>query len=232
MVEFMDKMPNHIGLIMDGNRRWAKEKGLTTLRGHEAGAEALRKAALYAFKRGIKFITIFAFSTENWGRDNKEVSHLMDLLVRAINKHLQEFIEAGIKIVFVGSKAGLSQKVLETMGLAETSSAMNTKGTLAVCFNYSGQQEIVDAVRAIVSTGAKADSISNKTLVKHLYRPELPPVDVVVRTSGEMRLSNFLIWQTAYSELIFTSVLWPDFGEKDIDGVVEEYNKRQRRYGK
>lgn len=224
-------MPKHVGIIMDGNRRWAQSRGLPTLKGHAKGQEVLREVAKHGFERGVDYITVYAFSTENWRRAEEEVGYLMSQLQRALKKYAREFIENGIKIVFLGVRDGLPAKVLAAIETAEEQTAHGAKGTLGICFNYGGQQEIADAMKRIMAGGIKSEDITPELINAYLYGPELPPIDLVIRTSGEQRLSNFMLWRAAYSELYFTEKYWPDFTGADLDEAIEEYNNRGRRFG-
>jgi undecaprenyl diphosphate synthase len=225
-------IPKHVGFIMDGNRRWAKSRGKLPMSGHEEGEEALYRVLKQCFKQGVSFVSVYAFSTENWGRSDAEVLFLMNLVPKALKKYLAEFHEQGIKIVVLGSRAKLSPKVIEAIEQAETTTMNNTVGTLGVCFNYGGKQELVDATRAIVASGAAADTISYDTIMQYIYRPELPELDLIVRTSGEMRLSGFMLARSEYAEFIFEPKMWPDLGASDVDRFLEEFASRQRRIGK
>ncbi len=216
---------------MDGNRRWAKEHGLSARQGHTKGQETLRTIAQAAFERGVRYISVYAFSTENWKRTEDEVGHLMKLLVRGIDTYTDEFNDAGVKIVFLGERADLDTKILRAIEKAEQKTAQNNKGTLAVCFNYGGQRELVSAMQYIVEAGIPAEAISEETIARHIYQPDIPPVDLVVRTSGEQRLSNFMLWRAAYSEFMFVDKHWPDFAPEDLDEVLSRYAERGRRFG-
>jgi len=224
-------LPRHVGIIMDGNRRWARSHNLPTLKGHAKGQEVLREVAKHGFTRGVRYITVYAFSTENWRRAEEEVGYLMSQMQRALKKYADEFVENGIKIVFLGTREGLPKKVLAAIEEAEAKTSNGTKGTLGICFNYGGQLEIVDALKKIIAEGITGEDITPELLSAHLYGPELPPIDLVIRTSGEQRLSNFMLWRAAYSELYFTEKCWPDFTGADLDIAIEEYARRGRRFG-
>lgn len=225
-------VPTHIGFIMDGNRRWAESRGLPKVEGHVVGQDALREVSREAFERGVKYVSAYVFSTENWHRAPKEVSFLMDLVVQAAKKYLNEFHEAGIKLVILGERSGLSKKVLQTIQAAEDKTKDNTNGTLALCFNYGGQEEIASATRKIIESGMPAEEVTIDTISQNIYGPEIPLVDVIVRTSGEQRISNFMLWRAAYSELIFLDKYWPDMTKEDVSVILNEYSQRQRRFGK
>lgn len=221
-------IPNHVGIILDGNRRWAKAKGLPTLEGHREGAEVFKQIASHAFDKGVKYLSGYIFSTENWSRTEEEVGYLMKLVIRAVESYLDEFHKRGIKIVILGRRDGLRAKVLEAIQQAETKTAANTKGTLALCFNYGGREEIVDAARGLATQNKE---ITSENIQKALYAPEIPDVDLIIRSSGEQRLSNFMLWRAAYSELYFSDKYWPDFKTADFDQALASYTDRQRRFG-
>jgi len=225
-------VPHHIGIIMDGNRRWAKARGLPTLRGHAKGQQTLRTIAHRTFESGVRYLSVYAFSTENWQRSQDEVGYLMRHVSLALRKYLQEFIDGGVKVVFLGSRNGLEAAVIKAIDNAEAKTAHNDKATLAVCLNYGGQQEIVDATKALIGQGMAADIITPEVFAKYLYKPEVPPIDLLIRTSGDQRLSNFMLWRAAYSELMFTDTYWPDFSAKELDTMLSAYAERQRRFGK
>lgn len=224
-------IPRHVGFIMDGNRRWARERGLTSLEGHAAGQTVLHDAVYHAVECGVKYITAYAFSTENWSRSPAEVGYLMKQIVRALKQHYQEFKDNGIRFIVVGSRERLSKVVLTTIDKVEQGTARGTRATLAICFNYSGHTEIADAVRSILEQQISPADVTPKLVEAHLYHPEVPPVDLVIRTSGEQRVSNFMLWRTAYSEFIFRPEYWPDFTPRVLDECLLEYSKRQRRFG-
>lgn len=227
-----DSTPQHIGFILDGNRRWAQEKGLPKLVGHKKGYENLKVIAEACFERGIKVVSAFIFSTENWNREKAEVDYLMDLALKLFKKDLKELMEKNYKLVVSGSRERLSDKLVEAIESAEQQTKQNTAGIINVCFNYGGQTEIADAVKTLIASGQPADSITPELVRKSLYHPELPPVDYIVRTSGEKRISNFLLWDSAYAELEFIEVHWPAFKEVHLDQVLSEYDSRIRRFGK
>lgn len=226
------ELPKHVGIILDGNRRWAKEQGLKTLEGHRRGAEVFRDVALHAFDHGVQYLSAFVFSTENWSRTSEEVGYLMDLVVKATEKYLNVFHKAGIRIVILGRRQNLDEKVLQALERAEEKTRENTKGTLALCFNYGGQDELVDAAKHLVASGITPREVTRDVLRGALYAPEVPDIDLLIRTSGEERLSGFMLYRAAYAELYFSDKYWPDFTEKDFDESLAEYVTRQRRYGK
>lgn len=223
--------PRHIGYILDGNRRWARQHSLPEFDGHMAGYGALIDVIEASFVAGAAYVSVYAFSTENWKRDKKEVSNLMKLALHAFSKDLKRLIKNKVRVRFLGVRDGLSGKLLDVMEKAEQQTSMFHGHTLAICFNYGGQQEVVDAVRRCFDDGLPRDHIDAAAITDRLYAPEVPPVDIVVRTSGEQRLSNFMTWRTVYSELLFLEKYWPDMRAEDVPGIIAEYNRRQRRYG-
>lgn len=229
MSETTKTLPMHIGFILDGNRRWAKANGKPTFEGHRQGLEALKEVSLAAFDKGIEYVSAYAFSEENWQRAQEEVSYLMGLAIKAMTKHLSTFHDAGVRLVMLGSRDRLDKKVLKAIDEAVETTKNNTRGTLALCFNYGGHQEIAAAAQALVDAGEA--TITPEKLAQNLYVPELPPVDLIIRTSGERRISGFMLWRASYSELYFTDVLWPDFSVKDLNTACEDYANRQRRFG-
>lgn len=224
-------IPKHLGFILDGNRRWATAQGLPTLEGHRQGSEAFKTIALQSFERGIQYVSAYVFSAENWQRTEEEVGYLMQLVVKATESYLKDFNEAGIKIVILGRRDKLPQHVINSLEKTESKTAHNTRGTLALCLNYGGQEEIVDAVKAIVQSGTPADDVSTEKIMKNLYHPEIPELDLIIRTSGEHRLSNFMLYRSAYAELLFVDKYWPDFAAEDLDAAIMEFSQRQRRFG-
>ena len=226
------QVPKHLGLILDGNRRWATEHGLPTLDGHQQGAEALKTVALAAFERGIEYVSAYAFSTENWQRTEEEVGYLMKLFMKAVELHLDTFHKADIRIVILGRREGLSESVLKAFDRTEEKTRENTQGTLALCVNYGGQEELVDAVKRLVANGTPANEIDRQMLESVLYHPEIPGIDLLIRTSGEHRTSGFMLYRSDYAELYFTDVMWPDFTEPELNLALQEYTTRKRRFGK
>ena len=225
-------VPNHLAIILDGNRRWAKERGLPPFEGHRVGYENLKTIGDAVLKRGVKYLTVFVFSTENWQRPKLEVSFLMDLFYRIATKEVEEMNRRNTKLRFIGSEAGLPAKLLKAMAQAAESTKDNTGGTLALCLNYGGQQEIVEATRQMAVEGIKPEDITTDTISQHLYAPDIPPVDLVIRTSGEQRVSGFMLWRMAYAELKFVDTYWPAFTEAQLDECLADYASRQRRFGK
>ncbi len=224
-------LPKHIGIILDGNRRWAKQHGITTLEGHRRGAEVFRRVSLSAFDSGIKYLSAYIFSTENWQRSKEETSYLMKLIIKAVEKYLEDFDGRGIRIKILGSKVKLSKTVLEAINRTESKTKTNSKGTLAICLNYGGQQEILDATKQIVNSKIEAEAVTKEVFEQNLYSPEIPPIDLLIRTSGEQRISGFMLWRVAYAELLFEEKFWPDYTVEDLSRAIEVFNIRQRRFG-
>lgn len=225
------KVPKHIGFIVDGNRRWAVDRGLDPSEGHLKGREVLHDVLLNVFDYGVEYVSAYLFSTENWKRSQKEVAKLMELFMLAIAHDIHEIVERNVRLKIIGDRASLSDEMLKAIDSAEAETVGGTAGELIICWNYGGQQEVVSAVKAIVKEGIAADDISAHTISEHLYEPDVPPCDVIVRTSGEQRLSNFMLWRSAYSELIFIDKYWPDMRLEDIAAILKEYNRRERRHG-
>lgn len=223
--------PRHVGYIVDGNRRWAKIHGIPTYEGHLAGYNALKEVSVATLEAGVEYMSAYVFSTENWKRSEDEVSKLMGLVLRLVTTDLPEFNKRNIKLRVIGSREGVDSKIIDAIEKAEAETAANTGGILAFCFNYGGQLEITDAVKKIVQSGVSADKITPELISQNIYEPELPPIDMIVRTSGEQRLSNFMLWRSAYSELLFLKKHWPDMNSDDVHHIIKEYSKRQRRYG-
>ena len=229
-------VPNHLGFIVDGNRRWAKEHGLPSSEGHRRGYEVLKKVAYVCKDRGIEYMSAYIFSSENWGRSADEVGYLMKLFLFAFRHDMREFIDDGFRIVFLGRRDRVSQEILDIMDEAETESAGNSDATLAIHFNYGGHAEIIDAAKHLAADvkSGRVDlaDVSDENFSQYLYHPELPEIDLMVRTSGEKRVSGFSLWRIAYSELMFLDKKWPDMTEADIDNIIAEYSRRNRRFGK
>ena len=224
-------IPQHVAMIMDGNGRWAQARNLARSEGHRAGVENLRAILRAAVEFGISILTIYAFSTENWARPRAEVRALMALLGRALRDELAHLDANGVRVRHVGLTEGLSPSLVRGIRHAEEVTAENTRLLLNVCLNYGGRREIVEAVRRIVAQGLKPEEIDEATVARNLWMAGIPDPDLVVRTAGEMRLSNFLLWEAAYAEYYSTSVYWPDFGREELYKALEAYEKRQRRYG-
>ena len=222
----------HVGCVMDGNGRWATQRGLPRTEGHAAGESALMDAVEGGLELGIGWLTVYAFSTENWRRPADEVRYLMGFNESLLKRRRDELHEKGVRIRFAGREDWrVPRRVVKRMTESAELTAGNRKLTLTIAFNYGGRAELVDAVRALVASGTKPEKIDEKAIRSHLYHPDQPDPDLVIRTSGEHRMSNFLLWQIAYSELVFTDVLWPDFRREDLFEAVAEYQRRERRYG-
>ncbi len=227
-------VPKHIGIIMDGNGRWAKNRGLSRSVGHRFGGEALRKITRAASELGVSYLTVYAFSTENWKRPADEVRAIMAIFLEFFARYREELRSMDCRVRFMGSRDNVPEDVLETIILAESESAERQGIQLIVAFNYGGRQEIVDAVKHAVETagdGADFSHLDEESFRQFLYLPDVPDPDLIIRSSGEMRMSNFLIWEAAYSELWVTDVLWPDFAKEDLQRAISDYNSRNRRYG-
>ena len=217
---------------MDGNGRWAQKRGLPRTDGHAAGEEALFDTVEGALELGIRHLTVYAFSTENWRRPVDEVRYLMGFNESILVRRRDELHERGVRMRFAGRRDWrVPKRLLRRMEEAEQLTAKNTVMTFTIAFNYGGRTEIVDAVRSLVADGVKADKIDERAIRAHLYLPDIPDPDLIVRTSGEHRISNFLLWEMAYSELVFTDVLWPDFRREHLFDAVREYQRRERRFG-
>lgn len=229
-------VPNHLGFIVDGNRRWAKEHGLPSSEGHRRGYEVLKKMAYACKDRGIKYLSAYIFSTENWGRSVDEVDYLMKLFLMAFRNDVKKLVADGFKIIFLGRRDRVSQEILDIINETEKMSADNTDAVLALHFNYGGHAEIIDAAKHLAADvkSGRVDlaDVSDENFSQYLYHPELPEIDLMVRTSGEKRVSGFSLWRIAYSELMFLDKKWPDMTEADIDNIITEYSRRNRRFGK
>ena len=226
------RIPAHVGCVMDGNGRWAQRRGLPRTDGHAAGEEALFDTVEGALEVGIQWLTVYAFSTENWKRPTDEVRYLMGFNEGLLVRRRDELHDLGVRVKVLGRRDWrVPRRVLRRLDETVELTKNNTKMTLVLAFNYGGRAEIVDAVRELVRRGTPADKVSEKTLRAHLYDPEMPDPDLVVRTSGEYRISNFLLWELAYSELVFTDVLWPDFRREHLFDAIREFQGRDRRYG-
>lgn len=223
-----ENTPVHIGFIVDGNRRWARENNLPTLEGHKKGFSEIETIAEKVFNSGVKFASFYVFSTENWQRSKEEVSYLMQLLRAGIGRLSKKMFKNNIKCLVLGGEKNVPEDLLKSIKEAEELTKDCTGGTACFCFNYGGQQEIVDAA----NKAAKDGEITIESLSQNLYKPEVPPVDLIVRTSGEERISGFMLWRAAYSEFIFLKKYWPDITPDDIDEILKEYKNRQRRFGK
>lgn len=224
-------LPNHIGYIVDGNRRWAKEKGLAVTSGHQAGYRALKDVAIRTIESGVPYVSVYVFSTENWNRPKVEVDFLMKLLSKVLRDEVDELMDRGVRIRVLGSRDRLSGSILKLIDEAESRTHHNTKGQLLLCLNYGGHQELADAVKQIIDSGVSSAEVTPDLIAQNIYTPDVPACDLIVRTSGEQRLSNFMLWRSAYSELLFIDKNWPDMTTDDVEYVLEEYKKRKRRFG-
>ena len=225
----MDNLPTHIGIIADGNRRWAKAHNLPTIEGHRRGMNAIEDLVEGIVKVGIPFATFYVFSTENWNRSEEEVSYLMKLFTTKILSLAEKMAKNNIKLLFLGSRKGLNDEILKLIAKAEKLTSACTGSTICFCFNYGGEQEIVDAANAALKNDGE---ITTATIAKNLYHPEVPPVDIVVRTSGEQRISGFMLWRAAYSEFLFLDKYFPEMTAADVPLIIDEYKNRNRRFGR
>ena len=224
-------LPRHIGFIVDGNRRWAREHGLPSYEGHLAGYNALKEVSLATLDAGVKYASAYVFSTENWKRSSDEVKYLMRMIVKFLQADIHVFVEKNVKLKIVGSRVGLDPKLVAAIEKAEATTADMDGGEFLVCFNYGGQLEIAEAVQSIMRQGIAPEDVTPELIESNLYAPEVPPCDLIVRTSGEQRLSNFMLWRAAYSEFIFLEKLWPAMTSEDVSAILEEYLRRNRRFG-
>ena len=226
-------VPQHVGFIVDGNRRWAKTRGLKPIEGHYAGYEVLHEALSYLLDKGVKYATIYVFSTENWKRNPIEVKGLLELLYRLVTEDVPIFIEKKVRLRISGARddVRLPAKMRKAFGEAEAATAHLDRGMLTICVNYGGKQEMVDVCKKIVQSGIAPEDVTEEVIQQNLYVPDIPPLDLIVRTSGEHRLSNFMLWQGSYAELLFFDKPWPDLTNADIDAILEEYKQRNRRFG-
>ena len=231
-----DELPQHIAVIMDGNGRWAQQQGKNRLHGHEAGAKAVRKTVEAAAKLGIRHLTLYAFSTENWNRPKTEISTLMSLLVRNLRRELRQMTKNNIRLSAIGSLDKLPKKVREELVEVIEKTQSNTGTNLTLALSYGAREEIKQAVieisKKVKNSIINVESIDETIINEHLYTQHLPDVDLLIRTSGEVRISNFLLWQIAYAELYFTDVMWPEFDEYELHQAINSYLKRERRFGK
>ena len=226
------RVPHHVGIIMDGNGRWAKARGLPRLAGHKAGTENIRRVLRAAVDIGIRVLTVYAFSTENWGRPPEEVTGLMNILGQGIKRETRSLNAEGVRIRHCGRLEGVNPKLTQQIMDAVALTSHNERITLNVAFNYGGRAEIVDAVRRIMRDGYAPEAVTEDLISHYLYASDLPDPELIIRTAGEYRLSNFLIWQAAYTEYYATPVFWPDFDENELAQAVIEYSQRERRFGK
>jgi len=225
-------VPAHVAIVMDGNGRWAQKRGLPRTDGHAAGEEALFDTVEGALELGVSWLTVYAFSTENWKRPVDEVRFLMGFNESMLLRRRDELHERGVRVRFAGRRDWrVPKRLMRRMDEALELTRNDRKMTLTIAFNYGGRAEIVDAVKALVESGIPSSKVDEKAIRSHLYDPEMPDPDLVIRTSGEYRISNFLLWELAYSELVFTDVLWPDFRRDDLYAAVDEFQRRDRRFG-
>lgn len=224
-------MLKHLAIIMDGNRRWAKDQGLPSFAGHQKGYEKLKEVMRWCQKKGVDTLTVYAFSTENWNRSEDEVNFLMTLFHRALTEELDEFHQEGIRLRVIGTRQRLAPKIVQAITEAEEKTKDNQKGNLNLCINYGGRLEIIEAVKKIVASGVKSEDITDKLIADNLWMAGQPDPDLIIRTSGEQRLSGFLTWESVYSEFLFLEKHWPDFSETDFDRAIEDFNNRHRRFG-
>jgi undecaprenyl diphosphate synthase len=229
--ETLPEVAASVAIILDGNGRWAKRRGLPPAAGHRAGARTVRKVVEAAIDLGIHDLSVFAFSTENWSRPQDEVDALMDIFAETIERELPDLAEQGVRVRFIGRRDRAPATLRRRMDAMEDRTGLNTRINLWVAFDYGGRSELVEATRRIVESGVEAADIDENVFAAHLYAPELPDPDLLIRTSGELRISNFLLWQVAYSELVFVDKLWPDFDARDLRAALVEYAQRRRRFG-
>lgn len=229
------QIPKHIAIIMDGNGRWAKERGVPTIKGHRAGIEALRRTVKAALGLGIKYLTLYAFSVDNWNRSKKEVDSLMDLMREFLNKEVRDLEDKDVHLIVIGRTQGLPKDIVNKIEKIAEKTAANQKLNLVIALNYGGRTEIVDAVKKLskdlLENKLALDNVDEKLFSKYLYTKDIPDPDLFIRTSGEMRLSNFLLWQLSYTELWVTSVYWPDFSKEHLVQAIGDFNNRKRTFG-
>ena len=224
----MSAIPRHIAIVMDGNRRWARQRRLPAIAGHRAGVETIRKTLRAARERGVEYLTLYSFSTENWSRDPEEVTGLMGLLEETIRRETDSLVRDDVRLEVIGRLHELSPGLQRSIAGAVEATARCARGVMTLAFNYGGRAEIVDAVRRIVGDGLAPDSIDEAAIASRLYAPNHPDPDLLIRTGGELRVSNFLLWQSAYAEFVFTETLWPDFGPDEFRAAIEDYASRRR----
>jgi undecaprenyl diphosphate synthase len=227
----LPEVASSVAIILDGNGRWAKRRSLPPAAGHRAGARTVRRVVEAAIDLGIHDLSVFAFSTENWSRPQDEVDALMEIFAETIERELPDLAEEGVRVRFIGRRDRAPEELRRRMDAMEDRTALNTRINLWVAFDYGGRAELVEAARRIVESGVEAAEIDENVFAANLYAPELPDPDLLIRTSGELRISNFLLWQLAYSELVFVDRLWPDFGPRDLREALGAYARRRRRFG-
>ena len=225
-------VPRHLAIVMDGNRRWAKQRHLPAIAGHRAGVDTIRRTLRAARERGVEYLTLYSFSTENWSRDEEEVGALMALLEETIRRETKTLVEDGVRLVVIGRLHELSERLQKAIAGAVKETSPGTRGVMTLAFNYGGRAEIVDAVRRLIGDGLRPDEVDEAAIAQRLYAPEHPDPDLLVRTGGELRVSNFLLWEVAYAEMWATQVLWPDFSVADLDAALASYAERERRFGR
>jgi undecaprenyl diphosphate synthase len=225
------EIPRHIAIIMDGNGRWAAQRGLPRLAGHQHGTDNIRRITTTAAEIGVEYLTLWAFSTDNWRRPREEIDGILHVLAGVIERETEELDRQGAQLRHIGSLEGLDSQLQTAVLAAIDRTRGNNRLILTLAFNYSGRQELLTAIKSLIASGVPAESVDEETLQAHLFTRDLPDPDLIVRTSGEHRISNFLLWQSAYSELYFTPTLWPDFGPDDLFDAVREFGRRERRFG-
>ena len=228
----MSGVPRHIAIVMDGNRRWARQRDLSPLDGHRAGVETIRRTLRAARERGVEYLTLYSFSTENWSRDEGEVSGLMALLEETIRNETETLVRDNVRLRVIGRLHELSPGLQRAIAGGVEATAKCTDGVMTLAFNYGGRAEIVDAVRGVVRDGLAPDAVDEAAIASRLYAPDHPDPDLLIRTGGELRVSNFLLWEVAYAEMWATPVLWPDFAVADLDDALRSYAARERRFGR
>ena len=226
-----DDVARSVAIIMDGNGRWAERHGVPVAEGHREGTKALRRTVEAAIDLGIESLTVYAFSTENWTRPSDEVESLMEIFHETIDRELPDLCKQGVRTRFIGRRDRAPAELRRRMDELEAETSENNRLELWIAFDYGGRAEIVDAARRLVEDGVSADAVDEEALGRRLYAPELPDPDLLIRTSGELRVSNFLLWQLAYAELVFVDTLWPDFGDEDLRTALDQYARRRRRFG-
>jgi len=228
----MSAIPRHLAIVMDGNRRWARKRRLPAIAGHRAGVETIRRTLRAARERGVEYLTLYSFSTENWSRDPEEVTGLMGLLEETIRRETDSLVRDDVRLEVIGRLHELSPGLQRSIAGAVAATSRCAHGVMTLAFNYGGRAEIVDAVRRIVGDGIAPDQVDEAAIASRLYAPSHPDPDLLVRTGGELRVSNFLLWEVAYAEMWATPVLWPDFSVKDLDDALASYAARERRFGR
>lgn len=227
----MSEIPTHIGFILDGNRRWARQHGLPIYEGHLAGYNALKEVIAATADAGVRYISFYSFSTQNWNRAEDEVNGIMSLIRRLFKSDVKQLVKEGYKVVVLGSRDRLPADIVTMIDQAEEVSRDGARATLAMCFNYGGQEEIVRAAQRLIEQGVAAEDITLESFAGAIDHPDIPPCDLIVRTSGEQRLSDFMLWRSAYSEFLFLDKFWPEMTKDDVTAILEEYSVRQRRFG-